>query len=108
MIPSMDNFPQSNGLPAYATVNDVKARPGKVIPYREALRLILSSMATKRLPESIRSELPAIASHWLHAPKEAPLLLAKKTGKKWRALLSGYVAINPDNLARLKLHRVNP
>jgi len=104
----MDNFPQSNGLPAYVTANDVKTRPGKVIPYREALRLILSSMATKRLPESIRSELPAIVSHWLHAPKEAPLLLAKKTGKKWRALLSGYVAINPDNLARLKLHRVNP
>ena len=108
MIPSMDNFLQSNGLPAYVTANDVKTMPGKVIPYREALRLILSSMAAKRLPESIRSELPAIASHWLSAPKEPPLLLPRKTGKKWRTLLSAYVAINLDNVARLKLRRMSP
>lgn len=94
----------SNGS---GTADAVKTKLAKVIPHREALRVILSSMAEESLPDRVRVELPAIVSHWLQTPQKVPLILGKKTGRKWRALLSAYAAIKPEKF-RLKLPRIKP
>jgi hypothetical protein len=105
MIGLMKKIPESKKLPTNRTPNAVKPKPGKVIPYREALRVLLSSMAAEALPESIRAELPAIASHWLQTPEEAPLILGKATGDKWRLILSAYADSGNENFMQLKHKR---
>ncbi len=81
-------------------------KSNKLIPYREALRVILSSMAGEALHESVQAELPAIASHWLQAPEAAPLILGKDMGDKWRLILSAYADSGSENFMQLKPKRV--
>ena len=72
------------------------------IHYREALRVILSSMAGAPLPEIIQAELPAIVSHWLQTPEKEPLSLEEGTGDKWRLILSAYANTGTEKFLRLK------
>jgi DNA (cytosine-5)-methyltransferase 1 len=60
------------------------------LPYTQALRVLLSAEAGQPHPEEVRAELPAIISHWLQSPKEAPLKLGVETGTRWRATLATY------------------
>ena len=106
MIGLMKKFPQNSRLSAYKAPNAVKEKPGKGIPYREALRVLLSSMAAEALSERIRAELPAIASHWLQTPEAAPLILGRATGDKWRLILSAYADSGSENFMQLKPKRV--
>jgi len=99
---------QRRKLPAHKSHNGVKAKAGNVIPYREALRVLLSSMAAEPLPESARAELPAIASHWLQTPEAAPLILGRDTGDKWRLILSAYADSGSENFMLLKPKRLRP
>jgi len=73
-----------------------KAAPkGKAnaLPYTQALRVLLSAEAGQPHSESVHAELPAIISHWLQSPKEAPLMLGAEAGARWRTILSTYVHI---------------
>jgi DNA (cytosine-5)-methyltransferase 1 len=63
----------------------------EALPYTEALRVLLSAEAGQTHPEEVRAELPAIISHWLQSPKEAPLVLGTEAGARWRAVLGAYV-----------------
>jgi len=61
------------------------------LPYTEALRVLLSAEAGQPYPEEVRAELPAIISHWLQSPKEAPLVLGADAGARWRVILGTYM-----------------
>lgn len=97
-----------SGLPANKPSKAANTRSGKLIPYREALRVILSSMAGESLPKPVLAELPAIVSHWLQTPEAAPLILGSKTGEKWRSILSAYADYGSESFLRLKPKRVRP
>lgn len=62
----------------------------RLIPHHEALNVLLSSAVTDKLPKHVRTELPAIISHWLQSPASPPILIDKKYGAVWQARLSAY------------------
>lgn len=62
-----------------------------VIDHVKALQLILAAETTNtEFTPRIREELPAIVSHWLQAPKLAPILLDVSYGEKWLKMLRTY------------------
>lgn len=93
---------RKNSSSGHATSNARNAKSANLIHYRDALRLILSSMAGESLPESIRAELPAIVSHWLQTPESEPLGLEKGIGGNWRSILSAYANTGIEKFLRLK------
>ena len=58
-----------------------------VISHRQALELLLASIQTQRYSSHIQDELPAIVSHWLQSPGEAPILLGKREAAEWGKIL---------------------
>ncbi len=62
----------------------------EALPYTVALHVLLSAEAGQPHSEEVRAELPAIISHWLQSPKEAPLVLGAEAGARWRAILGTY------------------
>lgn len=95
----------SNGHEAAKAHN---AKPANILPYREALRVILSAMAGESLPESIRAELPAIVSHWLQTLEKEPLGLENGTGDRWRLMLLAYANTGTEKFLQLKQEMGRP
>lgn len=78
----------------------------RLIPHREALRILLTSTADDSLPKHVRDELPAIISHWLQSPASPPVLIDKRYGPIWRARLSTYLdSLNSKHLLNGWHHR---
>jgi DNA (cytosine-5)-methyltransferase 1 len=61
-----------------------------VINHREAFDLIRVHEAESRFDDVHREELPAIISHWLQSPKDAPILLDVSYREKWLSLLRNH------------------
>jgi DNA (cytosine-5)-methyltransferase 1 len=60
---------------------------GAAISHRQALELLLANIQHQRYPSRIQEELPAIVSHWLQSPGQAPILLRKKEAAEWAKIL---------------------
>lgn len=77
-------------------VSDKRSVIGEV-NHRDALRVLLSVEAMQKYPEEIRSELPAIISHWLQTPQKKPLVLGSEAGLRWTGILAAYAraAVRP-------------
>lgn len=70
-----------------------------VIDHVKALQVILASEASTAFTPHIRGELPAIVSHWLQNPKEAPILLDMSYAEKWLQTLRTYAELEHHNPA---------
>ena len=70
-----------------------------VIDHTKALQVILASEAYTEFSTHIREELPAIVSHWLQNPKEAPILLDSSYAVKWLDILRTYTQLEQHNPA---------
>jgi len=60
---------------------------GASISHRQALELLLANIQRQRFSSHIQDELPAIVSHWLQSPGEAPILLSKREAAEWVKIL---------------------
>jgi len=78
----------SNILVRQAQSKDTKEKSSGVIGYKDALDLIIGSTAVESLSQDARTQLEAIASHWIQSPETSPLILGRKTGENWRTILS--------------------
>jgi DNA (cytosine-5)-methyltransferase 1 len=70
-----------------------------VINHRQALNLILASEMADDFGRLEREELPAIVSHWLQSPKDAPILLDASYRDKWLDLVRNWCLLNGRNPA---------
>lgn len=70
-----------------------------VINHRDAYRLILVTEGWSDLKGVVKDELPAIVSHWLQSPKEAPILLDDSYRDKWLDLLRRHCLLTSRNTA---------
>jgi DNA (cytosine-5)-methyltransferase 1 len=70
-----------------------------VINHRKALNLILAAEAAGDFDGPRREELPAIVSHWLQSPKDAPILLEASYKEKWLDLLRNWCLLDGRNPA---------
>lgn len=71
-----------------------------VIGHRQALTLIRSAEEAYGHLEGIaKEELPAIVSHWLQSPKDAPIFLDATCRDKWLHLLRNWCLLNAGNPA---------
>jgi len=70
-----------------------------VIDHAKALRVILAAEASSEFTPQLREELPAIVSHWLQNPKEAPILLDDGYAVKWLDILRTYTQLEQRNPA---------
>ena len=68
----------SNILTRHAKSRRDKEKHSEVIGYKDALELIIGSTTVESLPENARTQLEAIASHWIQSPETSPLILGKK------------------------------
>jgi DNA (cytosine-5)-methyltransferase 1 len=84
-----------NGLAREAT-----PRSGDlVISHDKALKLLLTAEAGTEFPSFIREELPAIISHWMQSPKDAPILVKPSYGEKWLDILRSHCQLADRNPA---------
>lgn len=70
-----------------------------IIDHAKALQVILASEASTEFEPHLREELPAIVSHWLQNPKEAPILLEADYAVKWLDTLRAYTQLEKHNPA---------
>ena len=70
-----------------------------VINHREALRLILAAEGWSDFKGVVKDELPAIVSHWLQSPKDAPILLDDSFRDRWLDLLRRHCLLASRNAA---------
>ena len=70
-----------------------------VINHREALRLILAAEGWSDFKGVVKDELPAIISHWLQSPKDAPILLDDSFRDRWLDLLRRHCLLASRNAA---------
>lgn len=70
-----------------------------VVDHAKALQVILASEASSDFSPNIKEELPAIISHWLQNPKEAPILLDISYAEKWLTTLRTYAQLEKHNPA---------
>ena len=84
-----------NGLAKAATprANDL------VISHEKALKLLLAAEASTEFEPFVRDELPAIISHWLQSPKDAPILVESSYGEKWINILRTHCQLENRNPA---------
>jgi DNA (cytosine-5)-methyltransferase 1 len=66
-----------------------------LIHYKEAMNAILDYESDTKFSDIIREELPAIVSHWLQSPEEAPILLDESYRDRWQELLRARLQIKP-------------
>lgn len=84
-----------NGLAREAT-----PRSGDlVISHDKALKLLLAAEAGTEFEPFIREELPAIISHWMQSPKDAPILVKPSYGEKWLDILRTHCQLAERNPA---------
>ena len=69
------------------------------IGHEEALKLLLAAEAHSDFKPHIREELPAIISHWLQNPSEAPVLLDEAHGGKWSEIIRTHCQMAGHNPA---------
>lgn len=82
------------------SAREATARTGDlVIGHDKALKLLLAAEAHTEFEPFIREELPAIISHWLQSPKEAPILVKPSFGEKWLEILRAHCQIEERNPA---------
>ena len=62
----------------------------RIIPYDEALKLLMAAEGGESHSDIVREELAAIISHWLQSPSEVPILLHESHGKKWKNILRNW------------------
>lgn len=101
MIALQTNGTNGNGKPVALVTTTAKQKTRSVIPYEEALRLLLSAEAAQSHPATIRAELPAIISHWLQRPQHDPLILSKEAGLRWRIILATFFRTENRNTVEL-------
>ena len=83
----MKNTLRINGS-VVASASPVANNAGEpLIHYKDAMRAILAYEEATPLPDIVREELPAIVSHWLQSPEDAPILLNESYSERWQALL---------------------
>ena len=70
-----------------------------VIDHDKALKLLLAAEAGTEFAPFIREELPAIVSHWLQSPKDAPILVKPSFGEKWLDILRTHCQLEDRNPA---------
>lgn len=70
-----------------------------VISHEKALKLLLSAEAQTDFPPFVREELPAIVSHWLQSPKDAPIMVNPSYGEKWIGILRAHCQLESRNPA---------
>jgi DNA (cytosine-5)-methyltransferase 1 len=70
-----------------------------IINHREALRLILAAEGWSDFKGVVKDELPAIVSHWLQSPKDAPILLDDSFRDRWLDLLRRHCLLASRNAA---------
>jgi DNA (cytosine-5)-methyltransferase 1 len=70
-----------------------------VIDHDKALKLLLAAEAGSDFAPFIREELPAIVSHWLQSPKDAPILVKPSFGEKWLEILRTHCQLADRNPA---------
>ncbi len=70
-----------------------------VINHREALRLILEAEGGSDIKGVLKDELPAVVSHWLQSPQEAPILLDDASRDRWLDLLRSHCLLTSRNAA---------
>jgi DNA (cytosine-5)-methyltransferase 1 len=70
-----------------------------VIAHDKALKLLLAAEAGTEFAPFIREELPAIVSHWLQSPKDAPILVEPSFGEKWLEILRTHCQLADRNPA---------
>ena len=87
----MKNTLRINGS-VVASASPVANNAGEpLIHYKDAMRAILAYEEATPLPDIVREELPAIVSHWLQSPEDAPILLDESYSERW---------MNPDKLGQ--------
>ncbi len=70
-----------------------------VIDFHDALRIILAAESVSpSIDPSLSTELPAIVSHWLQAPKQDVPYVDFVLREKWLSLLRNYCLLNANNL----------
>jgi DNA (cytosine-5)-methyltransferase 1 len=70
-----------------------------VVSHDEALKLILTAESRSEFTDHQREELPAIVSHWLQSPKEAPILLDESYREKWLDIIRTHCLLKDRNPA---------
>ena len=79
-----------------ASATPAAAKAGEpLIHYKEAMDAILEYENHTQFSEIIREEMPAIVSHWLQSPEEAPILLDDSYRDRWQELLRARLQIKP-------------
>jgi DNA (cytosine-5)-methyltransferase 1 len=83
----MKNTRRINGS-VVASASPVANNAGEpLIHYKDAMQAILAYEEATSLPDIVREELPAIVSHWLQSPEDAPILLDESYSERWQDLL---------------------
>jgi DNA (cytosine-5)-methyltransferase 1 len=83
----MKNTLRINGS-VVASASPVANNAGEpLIHYKDAMQAILAYEEATSLPDIVREELPAIVSHWLQSPEDAPILLDESYSERWQDLL---------------------
>ena len=108
MIISLHTNGSGQNGTATVAVPSRTASKKKLIPHREAFRVLFSSMSSERLSENVRAELPAVISHWLQCPAEDPLIIDRAFGAKWRTQLSVYARTPRTDFIRFKSSNPKP
>jgi len=75
------------GSPSAGPYHQREKGYGASISHRQALELLLANIQSQRYSLHIQDELPAIVSHWLQCPGEAPILLSKREAAEWGKIL---------------------
>ncbi len=91
--------PTKHPKPVYIDFSERAAKPKAehlaplTIEHEAALKLLLTLESASDFNEHIRSELPAIISHWLQNTTEPPILLKTVDAKKWMKTLQAYCTL---------------
>ena len=89
--------PTKHPKPVYIDFSKRTAKAERLAPFtighETALKLLLTLESASDFSEHIRSELPAIISHWLQNTSEPPILLTAVDAKKWIKTLQSYCAL---------------
>jgi len=94
--------------PIYITqAGDTEDQPNDLAPFTighdVALKLLLTLESASEFDAHIRSELPAIISHWLQNTTEPPILVEANYAKKWRQMLETYCRLEAQENLRSNL-----
>jgi DNA (cytosine-5)-methyltransferase 1 len=93
----MKNTLRINGSVVASAIPVATTAGEPLIHYKEAMDAIVEFEKETPFSNIIREELPAIASHWLQSPVDAPMLLDESYRDRWQELLRARLQIKPAN-----------